>query len=78
LYFPANGVDDMAEPETEQEPLKDNAKAQEFLSAYLYGLYTIKGGRLAPSDAIQYVMSFASLAEKANAFGKTIISKIKV
>ena len=65
----------MAEPE--KVVLKDNAMVQDFLSAYLYGLYTLKGGRMAPSEAIEYVMSFASLAEKANAIGKSFFSKIK-
>ncbi|HIG45575.1 MAG TPA: hypothetical protein EYQ20_03805 [candidate division Zixibacteria bacterium] len=63
--------------EEEQEKVKDVAMVQEFLSAYLYGLYTLKSGRLAPSKAIEYVMSFASLAEKASAFGKSCMGSMK-
>lgn len=65
----------MAEPE--EVELKDNAMAQEFLSAYLYGLYTLKGGRMSPAESIEYVMSFAAMAEKASSIGKTVMSKMK-
>ena len=58
--------------EEPQEELKDNAVIQEFMTAYLYGMYTLKGGRFAPADAIKCMLSFANMAEKATATGKSL------
>lgn len=66
----------MAEAEQEPEKLKDLSLAQEMMTVYLYGLYTLKGGRLTPADAIQYVLTFASFADRVNTFGKGLMKTL--
>lgn len=55
-----------------EEPPKDNAFIQEFMTAYLYGVYTVKGGRLAPDEAIRQMLGFAAMAEKAGGLMKKL------
>lgn len=62
----------MSEPP--QEEMKDNAVIQEFMTAYLYGMYTLKGGHFKPSEAIDAMLGFANMAEKAAATGKSLMS----
>ncbi len=59
--------------EEPQEEMKDNAVIQEFMTAYLYGMYTLKGGNLSPSDAIRAMLGFAAMAEKASATRKSLM-----
>ena len=45
----------------------------EFLTAYLRTLYAMRGGRLSASEAMDYVIGLASVAQKTQtAFGKIL------
>ncbi|MBM3262217.1 MAG: hypothetical protein FJY97_02145 [candidate division Zixibacteria bacterium] len=58
-------------PEQKQEPPKDNAMIQKFMTAYLYGLYSLRGGHFGPDEAIRRMLGVAEFADKADRFMKT-------
>lgn len=64
----------MAEP---PKPPPGNVFIQEFMTAYLYGVYAMKGGHLAPSEAVVKMLGFASMAEKANGLSLQVMGLLK-
>ena len=64
----------MAEP---PKPPPVNTFIQEFMTAYLYGVYTVKGGCLAPSEAVVKMLGFAAMAEKANGLSLQVKNLLK-
>jgi hypothetical protein len=61
----------------DEEPSKDNAVIQEFMTAYLYAMYTFKGGRFPPAEAIRHMLGFAAMAERANGLSIRLMSMLQ-
>lgn len=67
----------MAKPPDPPKPPPGDVFIQEFMTAYLYGVYAMKGGRFAPSEAVVKMLHFASMAEKANALSLQVMGLLK-
>ena len=53
------------EPQEIKEPLFDGPMLNNFITLYLYGVYTFRKGRLTPPEAMQKVVQLSQTMEKA-------------
>ncbi|MDP6038115.1 MAG: hypothetical protein QGG64_06165 [Candidatus Latescibacteria bacterium] len=56
---------DREEPQESKEPLFDGSFLNDFITLYLYGVYTFRKGQLTPPEAMQKVVQMSQTMEKA-------------
>ena len=70
----------MAEEQEEiqeiKEPLFDGSMLNDFITLYLYGVYTFKKGRLTPPEAMQKVVQLSQTMEKAGGISNELKKRL--
>jgi hypothetical protein len=71
-------MSEQEEPQKIEEPLFDGSMLNDFITLYLYGVYTLKKGRLTPPEAMQKVMQMAQMMEKAGDISNGVKKRLAV